>query len=790
MLVGRFLLANSISLAILFSASQLYAQQQRAVSFTGDGGLNSTTADSSGATGIFGNNTSTQNPYENIMNPEGNVLDTVNSATGSLGGGGSGVTGLKSLKIFGDTLSPKNRMNVSGIDKYNDPLIGSQPDIPPAMVSVIGATARSSSAVTRAATGGNSIYSKMDPSESFAGGAVGTMYNYTEVIKDQQLSNSLAPINSPLSVTMFALTATDPAAADSAKYAGNMGIGVVQGLNQASNNMYQQWQDQPYGKLRQQSFQACLNKQKSAGSGAPMLKCMEEFNGSNAFGSGLGGLSNALSSFGFGEIASLLNAVSTGNYGSFLQSMGVPVSEINGMAGGIKGFTDMLSKYNKGDLAKIANMGNGGDFDGILKSVGLSNVSGLTGDMFKGSGTDTTNAPKAIPVDEAAKTRSFARDGSALSRLSLPGGLTGGSGGSICGSLANQIPSDGQCSLPSSVSISGSVKFGIRNSYFIFPEGDSQNKTRRQDYNKYFGDQCIVCVAGGTDDNGTSLDNTTERLFVVSLEQSEAKYKPDEYFKEINRHVYESLRGTLHSKCVHDNKIVDSAATAQGAAILRLDGTSGKVKDEYEDGDFWRSASAFSQVPEDSSDLTPHEVLRYLSFPGFRLRAGDIDGVYSIISSKNPISEATYGVSTLNNHECDSKLGGVGTFGWDMIINSFNDPKRAAALSREIKALVALSQRISLGKVYDSCNQALAAVQEVNAIPEMTHAASKGILNVCAGPGADYNALQARINENVMSLNQMMDRMYAEIAAGSGKSGSAIAKSFKGEKAEAKSQLN
>ena len=364
----------------------------------------------------------------------------------------------------------------------------------------------------------------------------------------------------------------------------------------------------------------------------------------------------------------------------------------------------------------------------------------------------------------------------------------------LCGfSSSTQLNDEARCeSEAESVAGGGKVLAALRNSYRLYPDSDQSGgedqATKRQEYKDYFGDQCHVCIQGGKSELGMELHENTIRLKVVKIP---AGKNLAENFNELNKAVYDNLRKILYNKCYHDNYDAsgDGALEKKGAEIFRLatGETTGDTETSYNDGNFWAGDAANGKNADNKlgGGISVKEALDYLSFEGFRLSPSIIDGIYDIVTEKNSVSELTSGVEGggYSNNECDTRLGTE--LAWDKINPILSDSKSAAAanVKNEIRSIYNFARRITIGKIFDGCQQAMSKAQNVSLSPELGMEAVNAIARVCSGNIGDPTAFMRERSNNIIQINAFVDDLYKELAAGSGKSGSAVAKAFKGKSA-------
>lgn len=342
----------------------------------------------------------------------------------------------------------------------------------------------------------------------------------------------------------------------------------------------------------------------------------------------------------------------------------------------------------------------------------------------------------------------------------------------------------------------GEVLYAIRNSYLLYPDdpgapSDEQTK-KREEYQRFFGDQCQICIRGGKDELGRELASSSIRTRTKKIPPSE---NLGENFNKINMAVYDNLRKILFNKCYHDNfdhgSVKGPAATeAKGSEIFRLapGETTGLTPELYNDGNFWFGDAASGTNPDNKlgGGISAKEALDYLSFDGFKLTPAVMDGLYDIITEKNSITESgiAHEKGGYKNDECDRRLGA--NLAWDRIHPILSDSKSPAAMAvgREIRALYSFARRLTLGKIFDGCQQAMTRAQTVTLMPEFAEQAVQAIGSICTGNMKDPSAFINQRAENIQQIYRFVDRLFEELARGSGKSGSAVAKAFKGDRSQ------
>jgi len=333
------------------------------------------------------------------------------------------------------------------------------------------------------------------------------------------------------------------------------------------------------------------------------------------------------------------------------------------------------------------------------------------------------------------------------------------------------------------VASGGDVIASYRMSYFIFPSAASggDNEKKRTQFTNYFGDKCYVCMQGGKDDFGRTVSSSTVQRKVADIAPTTPII---ENFKKFNETIYDNLRMVLLSKCKYENEASNPAnsTSLKGEKIFRMNGD--EIAKTWEGGSFWKSQRA--NTGADINGLSALKALGYLSFNGFRLSTAIVDALYQIVADKTPVSTTTYGTGvtasgTGLNGQCEQRLGA--NFNYQKVSQRLSTTDQGEGpLPKEIKSLYYFAQRLSVGRIYDGCEQVMLKVEGANILPHIGNDAIETVAKVCSGEVNDASAFGSKREDNVASLSNFVDKIFEQIAQDSGRSGNAVSKSFKGEK--------
>lgn len=348
---------------------------------------------------------------------------------------------------------------------------------------------------------------------------------------------------------------------------------------------------------------------------------------------------------------------------------------------------------------------------------------------------------------------------------------------------------------------------GFTLSYLMFPNppGGEQKvmetqSQRRAEFRSKFGDMCFACFAGGKDSNNQELDLSVGRLLSKKIDPVIPLYKT---YQEVEKSIYENLRRILYHKCYADNadRSSEGPTDEQAVDIFNLksgaDPYSGEQEEKWNDGNFWRGDAALGTNAQNKlpGDINVYQALDFMSFNGFRLTPPTIDAMYHVLTEKESIAAMSEnqgaGGADFLNRECDRRLRDE--MSYDQVIQRLRPFAMGATrggirvtkttpLPREIKVLYFFAQRLALGKIFDGCEQALMRVDAVPSVPLLSTEATNLVLNVCSGETNDPEAFGRKRGENIGMLNNFVDKMFQQIAGESGKSGSSIAQTFRGNK--------